>query len=117
MALVGDEKAGFSVDFDASAATVRVRAWGFWSPAVAAAFCPAIETACRDRAAGLTLAMDMNELKPMREEGQASFSALVTLLPRLGIAKATATSTNQLTKLQLLRVAAEGVKKGTIRIT
>lgn len=117
MALVGDEKSGFSVDFDASSATVRVRGWGFWSPAVAAAFCPAVENACRDRAAGLTLVMDMNDLKPMREEGQASFSTLVTLLPRLGITKASATSTNQLTKLQLLRVASEGVKKGTIRIS
>jgi len=116
MALVGDEKAGFSVDFDAASAAVRVRAWGFWSAAVAAAFCSTIEAACRDRGPGLTLQIDMNELKPMREEGQASFSALVTLLPRLGVARATATSTNQLTKLQLLRIASEGVKKGTIRI-
>jgi hypothetical protein len=50
--------------------------------------------------------LDMNDLKPMREEGQQSFSQLLAALSKLGIAQVSVMTTNPLTKLQLVRLVA-----------
>jgi threonine/homoserine efflux transporter RhtA len=49
----------------------------------------------------------MRDLKPMREEGQKSFASLVRALPSLAVTRATVVTSSQLTKLQLVRLAAE----------
>lgn len=104
---VGDDQSGFSVAFEAERAAVRVRAWGFWNPEVASAFAKVVADACRHRPKGTVLALDMRELKPMREQGQESFGVLIAMLPSLGIQRVTVETASHLTKLQLLRIAAE----------
>ena len=108
---VGDNEAGFSVDIDPSGSTVEVRAWGFWNATVAAQFGDKVNRACLSCATGASLVMEMSDLKPMRDEGQDSFGQLMKSLPRLGLSKTLITTTNQLTKLQLLRLVSQsGVK-------
>ncbi len=104
---IGDDQAGFSVTYDRSNGTLNVRAWGFWSAPVAAQFGNAVADACRNSAPGTALIMDMNDLKPMRDEGQVSFGKLMKALPRMGLSKTTVTTSSHLTKLQLLRLASE----------
>ncbi len=117
MKRVGTEQAGFSVVFDAEARAVRVRAWGFWSADVAAAFAKTIVDVCLGTPKGGVLFLDMTGLKPMRDEGQASFGTLMASLPKLGIARAIVTIDNPLTKLQLLRLAAEHGRKDCVEFT
>ena len=109
---VGDNQAGFSVEFDQSDGTLRVRGWGFWSASVAAQFGNAVTDACHHCPRGMALIMDMTDLKPMRDEGQVSVGIFMKALPRLGISKTTVMTSSHLTKLQLLRLATEfGVKE------
>ena len=112
----GDEGAGFSIEFDAAARAVSVRAWGFWGAEVARAFGPAVRDACERKPAGTVVSMDMRELRPMREEGQLSFGSLVAQLQDLGIARLRIQITSQLTKLQLMRISSEHGKTGFVQI-
>jgi hypothetical protein len=106
MQRVGDDSAGFSVEHLAQDRTV-VKAWGFWSVAVAAAFETTLVGACAGRPKGGALTLDMSELKPMREEGQQAVSQVLRALPALGFQRVSVVTTNPLTKLQLVRLAAE----------
>jgi hypothetical protein len=112
---VGNDLTGFSLHFCASPPCVRVRAWGFWGAELASSFGGKVRDACRGRPAGTTLELDMKNLKPMREEGQLSFSALIAALPALGIEATVIATSSQLTKLQLLRLAGGNAKAANIR--
>jgi hypothetical protein len=107
MKRVGDDLSGFSADYDLEVGAVRVRAWGFWSIPIAEAFARTVSEACRAGPKGAQLLMDMTDLKPLREEGQRSFGALVGSLRELGVSRTTVTTASHLTKLQLLRLVAE----------
>jgi hypothetical protein len=72
---------------------------------------------CKASPKGASLLMDMSELKPLREEGQKSFGALIRMLPGLGIAKTSVHTSSQLTKLQLLRLVAEHGMKNAVEFT
>jgi hypothetical protein len=112
----GNDQAGFSVDLDAPAKTVRVVAWGFWSPDVATAFGDAVVEA-GGRATVAHLDFDMTRLKPMREEGQAAWRKVMTALPKLGaITQVSVTTGSQLTKLQLLRIAKDAAGRSLDKI-
>jgi len=102
----GDDSCGFSVDFPTVGSAV-VRAWGFWTMQVASAFDKSVIEACRGCSRGTVLTLEMSELKPMRDEGQQSFSVLLRALPSLGILKVRIVTTNALTKLQLVRLTSE----------
>jgi hypothetical protein len=106
MQRVGDDSTGFSVDHT-EAGRILVRGWGFWSVAVASAFAHTVMEGCKGRPRGTILILDMADLKPMREEGQQSFSRLLAALSNLGVAQVSVITTNALTKLQLLRLATE----------
>ena len=106
MQRVGDDSAGFSVDHPAPD-RILVRAWGFWSVQVAAAFEPTVADACRSWPRGAVLILDMSDVKPMREEGQQSLSQLLRSLPKLGVTQVSIVTTNPLAKLQLVRLVAE----------
>jgi hypothetical protein len=55
--------------------------------------------------------MDMRQLKPLREEGQASFSMLAGALASLGVSRVLVHLSSHLVRLQLLRlIGARGVK-------
>ena len=112
----GDEGAGFSIEFDAAAGAVSVRAWGFWGADVAKAFGPAVRDACSNKPAGTLVRMDMTALKPMREEGQLSFGSIVSQLPQLGIGQLRIQTASQLTKLQLVRIASEHGKMQFVQV-
>jgi hypothetical protein len=106
MLRVGDDTAGFSVDFPATGGTL-VTGWGFWSVEVALAFATIVGDACRSRKRRVSLMLDMRELKPMRKEGQQSFSEVLRSLQNLGISRVSVVTTNALTKIQLVRLASE----------
>lgn len=106
MVRVGDELAGFSVDF-APSDGVRVRGWGFWSAEVAAAFAGAVLEACRAQPRGAALTLDFADLKPMRDEGQQSVSRVLRAAPSLGVGSISIATTNPLTRLQFVRLASE----------
>jgi hypothetical protein len=113
----GDAAAGFSAEFDTEIGTVRVRGWGFWSASVSAAFPTAVYEVCKASPKGSSLAMEMNELKPLREEGQRSFGALIRMLPGLGVGKVSVCTASHLTRLQLLRLVAEHGMKDAVEFT
>jgi len=114
MKRVGDDLSGFSTDYDVEAGAVRVRAWGFWSAAVAETFTQAVSGTCRASPKGAPLLMDMTDLKPLREEGQRAFGGLVGCLRELGVSRTTVTTASHLTKLQLLRLVAEHAPKDSV---
>ena len=116
MVRVGDDIAGFTVDFDAATNTVHVKAWGYWNVQVALAFPGIVREACAKRLEP-TLLMDMTELKPMREEGQQAFGALLESLSSLGVVRTTVTTSSHLTRLQLLRVSSDAGKRELVLFT
>jgi hypothetical protein len=107
MERVGDDLSGFSIGYDSIRETIHVKAWGFWSVDVAEAFGERVVEACLQRPRGSLLALDMSDLKPMREEGQRSFGNLIRSLAGLGIARTSIVTASHMTKLQLVRLATE----------
>ena len=112
MLRVGDDTAGFSVSYSPTGGTL-VFGWGFWDNEVALTFAAAVIEACQDRG-GVPLTLDMSELKPMRDEGQRSFSQVLRSLQHLGIPRTSIVTANPLTKLQLVRLATENGTYGSI---
>jgi hypothetical protein len=113
----GEEQAGFSVAFEAAARLVNVVAWGFWSRETASAFTDAVLQACRSAPTGTCLALNMTDLKPLREEGQRAWSGLMQSLPGVGcIERVAVTTGNALTKLQLLRLTKESAIRDAPRV-
>lgn len=107
MKRIGDEISGFSAAFDAETVAVRVRGWGFWNAMVAEAFVGIVGDVCGTAPRGVPLLMDMTELKPLREEGQRSFGALIRALEVLRVGRVEVTTASHLIKLQLLRLVTE----------
>jgi hypothetical protein len=114
---VGNDKAGFSVEFEPQVGAIRVRGWGFWDTQISEAFAPAVADACRFNPKGAALQMDMDALKPLREEGQQSFGDLLRYLRGLGVGRTTISTASHLTKLQLLRLVAEHAAGHPIEFT
>ena len=107
MKRVGNDKAGFAVEFDPEVGAVRVRGWGFWDTKISDAFTPAVGETCRANPKGTGLRLDLDALKPLRDEGQRSFADLFRHLRGLGVGRTTISTASHLTKLQLLRLVAE----------
>jgi hypothetical protein len=116
MQRVGDDTTGFSVAV-VSPGTVGVAGWGFWSIDVALAFANAVSDAVRGQPRGVKLRIDMSRLKPMREQGQQAFAALMRGLKELGITQTQVVTANPLTKLQLVRLASESAPGARIEWT
>ena len=116
MQRIGDDTTGFTVEV-ASPGSIRVAAWGFWSIDVALAFANAVSDAVRGQPRGATLRIDMSRLKPMREQGQQAFGALMRALRELGVTQTQVVTANPLTKLQLVRLASESAPGARIEWT
>jgi hypothetical protein len=114
---VGDDSAGFSAEFDRDIGAVRVRGWGFWNAQVSESFASTVAQVCSASPKGSALLMDMTALKPLREEGQRSFGALLQLFRTLGVGRVAVATASHLTKLQLLRLVAEHGTKDTVEFT
>jgi hypothetical protein len=98
----GDEEAGFAIACDGS--ELRIRAWGFWSVELAIQFEASIE---REVAGFLRLnglRLDVAELKPMRDEGQAAWTGAFAFLKARGVRKVQLSEPPPLTKLQFMRL-------------
>jgi hypothetical protein len=110
----GEDQAGFSVAYDSSTRLVNVVAWGFWSRETAASFANIVLEACKKASFGTCLTLNMTDLKPMREEGQRAWSALMNGLPGISrIDRVSVTTGNALTKLQLLRLTKDSAIRET----
>ena len=100
----GDDREGFSVELDPQTNVVRVAAWGFWGPAVAAAFSSEVLSVCAGARVRFGLLVDCSGLNPQRAEGQEAWGRLMLEAgPRMG--RATAAVPNAVTRLQLVRIA------------
>ena len=110
---VGDAQGGFSTRVDMD--TLSVEAWGFWPKDVAAQFGPRVYEACHAAAGIRKLEFDMTRLKPMRDEGQEGFARIMAALGELPLEEVVVTTSSQLTKLQLLRIARERAPKDIVR--
>jgi hypothetical protein len=117
MKRIGDDEAGFSAQFDPDVGAVRVRGWGFWSSGVADVFARTVSEVCNASPRGAALFLDMTGLKPLREEGQRSFSALVGSLRELGVGRTAVATASHLTKLQLLRLTNERGAQDSVQFT
>lgn len=114
MKRIGDDRAGFSVEFDPGVGAVRVRAWGFWDAGVSDSFATTVAETCAASPRGASLLMDMSELRPLRDEGQKAFGRLVGRLPELGVERAAVETASHLVKLQLLRLVSEHGAKSAV---
>ena len=108
----GTEDSGFAVDYRSGGRTVVVRAWGFWDPALAAAFPGAVTEACQEATPPFGLLLEVSQLKPQREAGQGAFRALMTALREGGPARTAVVFENAITKMQLTRIARETATGG-----
>src|SRR5690349_1619833 len=106
MQRIGDDTTGFTVEVP-SPGSIRVTGWGFWSVDVALAFANTVIDACRAQPRGASLRIDMSKLKPMRDQGQQAFGALMRAVRDLGLSTTSVVTANPLTKLQLVRLATE----------
>jgi hypothetical protein len=100
----GDDQDGFSVELDPPANVVRVAAWGFWGPAVAAAFSTEVLIVCADAPERVALLVDCSGLSPQRSEGQEAWGQLI-LAAGVRVGRAYAVVPNAVTRLQLVRIA------------
>jgi hypothetical protein len=108
----GNDESGFSVVWEDASGTVRVKAWGFWDAGLSASFSRAVGGVCRSARRPLKLFVDAMMLKPQRDEGQAAFRALMTILVSLGGVRAAVAVGNAITRIQLVRIAKETSAEG-----
>ncbi len=116
MERVGDDFAGFSVEFDRADRVMHVRAWGFWSQEVATSFDNVVGKACLRQSPWMELLVDMDELRPMRDEGQKSVGQFFARMKSLGVSGATVRASSPLTRLQVIRIVNERGLKDMIRV-
>jgi hypothetical protein len=113
----GSDADGFSVTFEDASRSLRVKAWGFWGPEVAASFATTVIDACRSARRATEVVVDATDLKPQRDEGQLALTTFLGALPGLGITQASIVTANPLTKLQLMRIAGSTASKSIIQFT
>jgi hypothetical protein len=107
MRTIGNDASGFSTSYDGVGGTVRVVSWGFWSAEIASALEGAVLGEYRTAPVGSRVLIDVSSLKPMRDEAHQAFVSTFGTLKALGAGKISVVTTSHLTKLQLMRVAAE----------
>jgi len=110
----GDEENGFSVE--SGLGKVLVRAWGFWSAQLALRFAPAVSAVLGGSPKGAALVLDVAQLRPLREEGQDAFGALLSHALAQGAAEVVIRSPSALTKLQMTRLAKQVGSSGQIKV-
>jgi len=114
MRSIGDADGGFTVAPIDGNGVVRVRAWGFWPPAIANAFADSLFESAQGGRKPTQIMIDAESLKPQREEGQAAFSAVCERASKFGGTRIEIFVTSSLTKLQLARITKEWRRKGVV---
>ena len=116
MQSTGDTDGGFWVVPSDATGIVRVRGWGFWSPAVASVFVEKVLAGCRATRRPSELVFDADALKPQRDEGQTAIGAMFDEVAKLGVSRISVITSSPLTRLQLARIARAGIKKGVVEL-
>jgi hypothetical protein len=111
----GDTEQGFRIESRGDA--VLVTAWGFWSVGFVPEFLPAVLAALEAKGRGVALAMDLKDLRPLRDEGQQAFRALLGRALAHGVVGVELKGASALTRLQMLRLTRELGAQDRIRVT
>lgn len=104
---VGSEAAGFRLVYPPGGRTLRIEAWGYWSPEVAAAFGRESASACRELSGPVSLVFDAMRLKPQSADGQGALRVMMKSVAGARISGGRVLVDNILTRMQLLRIAKE----------
>lgn len=115
MSTHGDSDQGFTVESESEG--LLVTTWGFWSVDFVREFLPAVLGALDSRGKGSALLIDLKQLRPLRDEGQAAFRTLMTRALAEGVARIELRGASALTKLQMLRLIRELGAPEKIRVT
>lgn len=110
----GDEKEGFSIE--SGPGEVLIKAWGFWSAELSLRFAPAVSAALTESPRGAPIVLDVAELRPLREEGQEAFGALLSHTLAVGTREVMIRSASALTRLQMMRLAKAAGSAGRIKV-
>lgn len=110
----GDQEEGFDVDNRHGSVVVIAR--GFWSAELASQLVVAVLPLVRGGEASTRLVLELAELRPLRDEGQAAFKELISLSLSGGMREVVIRSPSALTKLQMLRIAREAGVSDKVRI-
>jgi len=111
----GDTAQGFTIESRGGA--VLVRAWGFWSVEFVPEFLPPVMAALEAAGKGGAFTIDLKDLRPLRDEGQAAFRQLMTRALAHGSWVIELQGASALTKLQMLRLTRELGAQDRIRVT
>ena len=103
---VGTDTGGFRVS-GTPQVELRIEGWGYWSPAVVAAFAREAPAASQKFSPAAAFMLDANQLKPQGAEGQEALRALFRGLSALKFSRLTVVAQNALTRMQLTRLARE----------
>jgi hypothetical protein len=102
---VGDEVAGFRVQYTPGESSLHIECWGYWVSDLAAVFGREAVAACQEVSTPMDFVLDATALKPQGEQGQEALRALLSRLASLKLATVRIFTGNILTKIQLTRLA------------
>lgn len=111
----GDSEQGFTIENQDGA--LLVTTWGFWSVEFVPEFLPAVLAGLENQGKGGVLIVDLKQLRPLRDEGQAAFRTLLTRALSGGASDIQLRGASALTKLQMLRLIRELGTPERIRVT
>lgn len=103
---VGGKKDGFRITGTPQAA-LRIEAWGYWPPDVAAAFARDAQAAVQKLAATAMFTLDATNLKPQGAEGQEALRSVLRVLSLLAFARGMVVASNIMTSMQIARLLRE----------
>ena len=110
-----DLEGGFSALQDRTG-IVRVRTWGFWSVQISGVFATCVIDVCRAGALPRSLIVDAEELKPLREEGQAALLAMFDAVTAMGIEHVSVFTSSPPTRLMLSRIVKSTTRRGVVEL-
>lgn len=105
MPFYGNDSEGFVVEVMAE--RIRLTAKGFWSAELAEQLVPAVVPELHKLGEQFALELDLADLRPLRDEGQAAFKNLFSEALAKNPASIHIRSASALTKLQMMRIARE----------
>jgi hypothetical protein len=111
----GDADQGFRIEDRGDA--LLITAWGFWSAEFVPHFLPTVMAALEAKGKGGALTMDLKDLRPLRDEGQQAFKALIIKALAYVTGGVELKGASALTKLQMLRLTRDLGAQDRVRVT
>lgn len=103
MQLFGNDSEGFVVETEGRRVFLSAR--GFWGAELASQLVPALIPELDRHKGQFSLELDLTELRPLRDEGQAAFRTLFSEALARNFSQIYIRSASALTKLQMMRIA------------